>query len=145
MVNPSPDFWAGRRVLLTGHTGFKGSWLALWLGQLGAQVTGLALAPATTPQLFGLARVREVLARHHLQDIRDAAAVRAAVQDAHDGRALGGGAFDQGVLGLQIGGQVVRGEVRAVAKGLLDVNHNQTCFHGVLFLMDGLKPLFLLR
>ena len=49
---PSPDFWRGRNVLLTGHTGFKGAWLALWLQRLGARVTGLALAPATTPALW---------------------------------------------------------------------------------------------
>ncbi|MEB3199276.1 MAG: CDP-glucose 4,6-dehydratase, partial [Synechococcaceae cyanobacterium] len=42
---PDADFWRGRRVLLTGHTGFKGSWLTLWLLQLGAEVTGLALPP----------------------------------------------------------------------------------------------------
>ncbi|KQP45014.1 CDP-glucose 4,6-dehydratase [Pseudorhodoferax sp. Leaf274] len=78
LVNPSPAFWAGRRVLLTGHTGFKGSWLALWLRRLGAQVTGLALAPATAPHLFGLARADEGLA-HHVADIRDAQAVRAVV------------------------------------------------------------------
>jgi len=81
LVNPSPAFWPGKRVLLTGHTGFKGSWLALWLQQLGAEVTGLALAPATTPHLFGLARVEDALA-HRVVDIRDAAAVRSAVQAA---------------------------------------------------------------
>lgn len=81
LVNPSRAFWAGRRVLLTGHTGFKGSWLALWLRRLGAEVTGLALAPATAPHLFGLARVEQDLA-HCVVDIRDAAAVRIAVQAA---------------------------------------------------------------
>jgi CDP-glucose 4,6-dehydratase len=50
----SPDFWRGRRILLTGHTGFKGAWLALWLENLGAEVTGMALAPATSPNLFEL-------------------------------------------------------------------------------------------
>lgn len=74
MVNPTPQFWRGRRVLLTGHTGFKGSWLALWLARLGAQVTGLSLPPATTPQLFGLARVGQGL-EHRIIDIRDAQAV----------------------------------------------------------------------
>ena len=47
-----PAFWAGRRVLLTGHTGFKGSWLALWLLKLGARVTGVSLDPDTSPSLF---------------------------------------------------------------------------------------------
>lgn len=51
---PDPSFWAGRRVLLTGHTGFKGSWLAFWLQRMGAHVTGLSLAPLTTPNLHDL-------------------------------------------------------------------------------------------
>ncbi|MFQ5786243.1 MAG: NAD-dependent epimerase/dehydratase family protein, partial [Alphaproteobacteria bacterium] len=46
------SFWRGRRVLLTGHTGFKGAWLALWLESLGAEVTAVALPPATEPSLF---------------------------------------------------------------------------------------------
>jgi nucleoside-diphosphate-sugar epimerase len=50
MVNRS--FWKGRRVFLTGHTGFKGSWLSLWLDALGADVTGFALDPPTQPSLF---------------------------------------------------------------------------------------------
>jgi CDP-glucose 4,6-dehydratase len=49
---PSPEFWRGKRVLLTGHTGFKGSWLMLWLQALGADVHGMALAPDTVPSLF---------------------------------------------------------------------------------------------
>lgn len=49
---PDAAFWCGRRVLLTGHTGFKGSWLALWLLELGAEVTGLALPPEPGPSLF---------------------------------------------------------------------------------------------
>ena len=83
MSLPRPDagFWRGKRVLLTGHTGFKGAWLALWLQRLGAQVTGLALAPATTPSLFELAGVAQTL-DHHVVDIRDAAAVARVVQAA---------------------------------------------------------------
>lgn len=53
------SFWQGKKVLLTGHTGFKGSWLALWLQQLGAEVVGLALPPPTQPSLFEDARVAE--------------------------------------------------------------------------------------
>jgi CDP-glucose 4,6-dehydratase len=76
---PNPSFWRGKRVLLTGHTGFKGAWLALWLQRLGAQVTGLALAPASTPALFTLAQVAQGM-DSQLTDIRDAAAVAAAVR-----------------------------------------------------------------
>jgi len=52
----TPEFWRGRKVLLTGHTGFKGTWLGLWLERLGATVTGLALAPPSEPNAFDLAR-----------------------------------------------------------------------------------------
>ena len=52
LPNPNPDFWRGKRVLLTGLTGFKGSWLAFWLLELGAEVTGFALSPDTNPSLF---------------------------------------------------------------------------------------------
>lgn len=71
--------FAGKRVLLTGHTGFKGSWLALWLQALGAEVHGLALAPATRPSHWDLLRLG--LPEHRV-DLRDAAAVQAAVQQA---------------------------------------------------------------
>lgn len=79
-VQPTPGFWRGKRVLLTGHTGFKGSWLALWLARMGAEVTGLALAPATQPNLFTLARVADGLHASHQCDVRDAQAVAAHVQ-----------------------------------------------------------------
>ena len=51
-MNPDPGFWRDRRVLLTGHTGFKGAWAAMWLARLGARVTGLSLAPDTEPSLW---------------------------------------------------------------------------------------------
>ncbi|KGD86289.1 CDP-glucose 4,6-dehydratase [Rhizobium sp. YS-1r] len=70
-VRPNSDFWAGKRVLLTGHTGFKGTWLSIWLARLGASVTGISLPPETEPNLFTLARPE--LAASHFQDIRDAA------------------------------------------------------------------------
>lgn len=76
--NPDPAFWAGRRVLVTGHTGFKGGWLCLWLERLGAQVSGLALAPRETPNLFAAAQIDSGL-DSHLIDIRDAGAVRDAL------------------------------------------------------------------
>lgn len=72
---PDPKFWQGRRVLLTGHTGFKGAWLALWLSQMGARVTGLSLTPDTDPSLFALANV-VARTQSHLGDIRDGGTVR---------------------------------------------------------------------
>ena len=65
-----PAFWAGKRVFLTGHTGFKGGWMALWLQQMGAEVTGFALAPPTQPALFEVARVAEGMTSI-IGDIRD--------------------------------------------------------------------------
>lgn len=59
VVMTDVSFWSGKRVFITGHTGFKGSWLTLWLRSLGAEVTGYALEPDTTPNLFSLARVEE--------------------------------------------------------------------------------------
>ncbi len=77
-ATPSPAFWAGRRVLVTGHTGFKGSWLLVLLDSLGAQVTGLALEPDTTPSMFDLIG-GAALCDHHVADIGDAAAVEAII------------------------------------------------------------------
>ena len=74
-----PDFWRGKRVLLTGHTGFKGSWLSLWLQSLGAEIQGLALEPPTTPDLFAEARVGEGMAST-IGDIRDYETVRAVME-----------------------------------------------------------------
>lgn len=71
-----PTFWRGRRVFLTGHTGFKGSWLAMWLQSLGAVVQGYALPPPTRPSLFDAAGVAEGL-HHAVGDIRDYERLRA--------------------------------------------------------------------
>lgn len=80
-----PEALAGKSVFVTGHTGFKGSWLALWLARLGARVTGYSLPPPTQPSIFVAAGVHEVLAQHHEGDIRDGArmaqAMRAAEPD----------------------------------------------------------------
>jgi CDP-glucose 4,6-dehydratase len=78
---PDPSFWRGRRVLLTGHTGFKGGWLAIWLARLGAHVTGIALAPNTEPNLFAAARI-SLAGGSHLQDIGDATAVAHIIRNA---------------------------------------------------------------
>jgi CDP-glucose 4,6-dehydratase len=69
-VTSNSAFWAGKRVLLTGHTGFKGSWLALWLNRLGAKVTAVSLPPIVEPNLFSLARIDE-LCQSHFCDVRD--------------------------------------------------------------------------
>ncbi len=71
--------WQGRRVLVTGHTGFKGSWLALWLNAMGARVTGLALDPPSVPSLFDAARV-DALVDHVIGDIRSADVVHEVMQ-----------------------------------------------------------------
>ena len=81
-MTANPDFWRGKRVLLTGHTGFKGSWLSLWLQSLGAEVHGLALEPPTTPNLFTVAQVEAGMASHTIGDIRDLATVQKAMQAA---------------------------------------------------------------
>jgi CDP-glucose 4,6-dehydratase len=75
------DFWRGRRVLLTGHTGFKGAWLALWLQALGAQVTGFSLGVPTHPSLYELARVSEGIESIE-GDVRDFSALAAALDSA---------------------------------------------------------------
>jgi CDP-glucose 4,6-dehydratase len=69
------EAFAGKRVLLTGHTGFKGGWLALWLTELGAEVYGLGLAPPTNPSMFDVCRLAD-LVDHRIGDIRDADMVR---------------------------------------------------------------------
>ena len=74
-------FWQGKKVFLTGHTGFKGSWLCMWLHQLGAEVTGYALIPPTEPSLFELCRVGE-LVDSVIADVRDGEKLAAAMLDA---------------------------------------------------------------
>ncbi len=76
MVNA--DFWKGRRVFLTGHTGFKGSWLTLWLSQMGADVHGYALSPEGEVSLFESARAAE-LCHHQVADVRNLDTMREAL------------------------------------------------------------------
>jgi len=68
VVNPDIDFWRGRRVLVTGHTGFKGAWLTIWLARMGSEVYGFALPPESSPNLFSLA-VADRYGHSHLGDV----------------------------------------------------------------------------
>jgi CDP-glucose 4,6-dehydratase len=76
-----PNFWRGRRVLLTGHTGFKGAWLSLWLQSLGAEVTGFAVDVPTQPALYEMARVNDGMESIE-GDVRDPEALAAAIAKA---------------------------------------------------------------
>ncbi len=82
MPHSFADKFADRSVFVTGHTGFKGSWLAIWLHRLGAKVTGYALAPPTQPDNFSASGVRDLLWKHHEADIRDAAVLNEALGSA---------------------------------------------------------------
>ena len=76
--NPDPGFWAGRPVLVTGHTGFKGAWLCLWLTRLGARVSGFALEPETDPSLCALAGLPGRV-ESRIGDVRDLDGLRACI------------------------------------------------------------------
>lgn len=76
----SPAFWKSRRVLVTGHTGFKGGWLSIWLQRLGAEITGYALAPLTEPNFFATANVGDSL-RSETGDVRDLERLSQVVND----------------------------------------------------------------
>jgi CDP-glucose 4,6-dehydratase len=77
----SPDFWRGKRVFLTGHTGFKGSWLSLWLQELDADLTGYALEPPTNPSLFEEARVADGMTSI-IGDVRELERLKEIIQEA---------------------------------------------------------------
>ena len=79
MVNT--NFWKNKKVFITGHTGFKGSWLSLWLHSLGAKVTGYSLKPPTSPSLFELCQLEQLIPTHYA-DIRDKDTLQAAIKNA---------------------------------------------------------------
>ena len=80
MQSVNPKFWNNKRVLLTGHTGFKGSWLSLWLQAMGAELRGVSLEPPTTPALFNVANVAEGM-DHQIADIRDLKKIKSLVTE----------------------------------------------------------------
>jgi len=80
---PDPAFWRNKRVFVTGHTGFKGGWLTLWLSMLGAKVTGYALPPNTQPSFFEAVSLEGHLTQNHLDNINDYATLKAALNAAN--------------------------------------------------------------
>ena len=80
--NPDPNFWRNRSVFLTGHTGFKGGWIALWLTHMGAKVYGYALAPPTKPSFFEEMQLQSSLSSSTINDIRDFKSLCQAMQAA---------------------------------------------------------------
>ncbi len=81
MNAPQRSALAGRSALVTGHTGFKGSWLAIWLHRLGAKVSGYALPPPTAPSNFVASGVGDLLTRHYEADVRDFERLSAALEE----------------------------------------------------------------
>ncbi len=79
-MNPRGDFWRGKRVLVLGNTGFKGSWLSLWLHRMGAKVAGLALPPPTQPSLFALGQLADLVPTT-FGDVRDLSVVTGAMRE----------------------------------------------------------------
>lgn len=82
VAHVDPFFWKGKKVFLTGHTGFKGSWLSLWLASMGSRVTGYSLAPNTTPNLFDVLAIDSLIEKSHIADIRDLVSLQNAMSQA---------------------------------------------------------------
>lgn len=124
MSEPFGDVFAGKSVFVTGHTGFKGAWLCMWLARLGANVTGYALAPPTTPSHFEISEVADLLTEHHVADIRDASKLHAALRSA------------QPDVILHLAAQSVVRESYRTPRETFDVN-----VLGVASLLDGVRDL----
>jgi len=77
-----PIFWRGKKIFLTGHTGFKGGWLSLWLTSMGAKVVGYALAPNTMPNLFDVLDIGALIQKSNIADVRDLACLQNAMSQA---------------------------------------------------------------
>jgi CDP-glucose 4,6-dehydratase len=80
VMNPLEAYYKNKQVLITGHTGFKGSWLCEWLLELGANVTGASLPPNTTPSLFEQLQLQKRV-KHHIVDIRDSDEIITLIED----------------------------------------------------------------
>lgn len=81
-VYVDPLFWKDKRVFLTGHTGFKGGWLSLWLASMGAKVTGYALAPNTAPNIYDVLAINSLIEKSQIADIRDLVVLQKTMSDA---------------------------------------------------------------
>lgn len=124
MFLPFVKAFEGRSVFVTGHTGFKGAWLCLWLNRLGAKVTGYALEPPTDPNNFTLSDVEDALVRHHVADVRDAPTLHQALADA-----------DPDIV-LHLAAQSVVKESYVIPRETFEVNTI-----GVASLLDGVRKL----
>ena len=114
----------GRSVFVTGHTGFKGSWLCLWLHHLGAKVTGYALAPPTDPNNFTLSGIKNLLEKHHEADVRDEKAMHSALLEAEPD------------IVLHLAAQSIVRESYTIPRETFDIN-----VMGIASLLDGIRKL----
>lgn len=76
-----PDFWRGKKVFITGHTGFKGGWLCLWLSKMGAKIYGYSLAPITYPNFYGVVGVGALMEYSYISDIRNLSSLKNAMKE----------------------------------------------------------------
>ncbi len=81
MGSVDQNFWQSKKVFLTGHTGFKGSWLSLWLSSMGAEVYGYSLSPDTSPNLYDLLSIKDIISHSYIDDIRNFSQLKKVVQD----------------------------------------------------------------